>query len=83
MKINFQQIKIYTSVNRKTSQEGDARELFADTIYRNVGGIRAHALAMKIYKSEGVTEYDVEETKLIKDVAERFCLPGFIDGLNE
>lgn len=83
MIINFEQIKVYTSVSKKTAQMGDVREMFADTIYRNIGGIRAHALAMKIYKSEGETEYNDDEVKLIKNVAEQLCLPGFIDGLNE
>ncbi len=83
MIINFEQIKVYTSISKKTAQTGDAREMFADTIYRNIGGIRAHALAMKIYKSEGGTEYNDDEVKLIKNVAEQLCLPGFIDGLNE
>lgn len=82
-KINFQQFKIYTSVTRKTSETVDIRELFADMIYKNVSGIRAHALAMKIYKNEGTTDYDDAEVKLIKNVAEQLCVPGFIDGLNE
>ncbi len=52
-------------------------------IYMNVNGIKAHALAMKIYKSEGDTEYSPEEVKMIRSVAEQLCVPGFIDGLNE
>lgn len=82
-KIDFQHMKIYTGVSRKTAHTCDARETFADLIYRNAGGIRAHALAMKIYKSEGETEYSDDEIKLIQSVAEKMCVPGFIDGLNE
>lgn len=52
-------------------------------IYLNVNGIKAHALAMKIYRSEGETEYTPEEVRLIKEVAERLCAPNFIDGLTE
>ncbi len=83
MKLNFQHIKFNTGISRSTSQTGDAREQFADAIYRNVNGIRAHALAMKIYRSEGATEYTPDEVNLITGVAERLCLPGFIDGLRE
>lgn len=83
MKINFQHFKIYTSVSHKTNQTVDFREMFADTIYKNVGGIRAHALAMKIYQSENEMDYSSDEVRLIKKVAEQLCLPGFIDGLNE
>lgn len=82
-KINFQQFKVYASVSRKAAQTIDAREQFADMIYTHVNGIRAHALAMKIYESEGETEYGPEEMKLIRSVAEQLCVPGFIDGLNE
>lgn len=82
-KINFQQFKVYASVSRKAAQTIDAREQFADMIYTHVNGIRAHALAMKIYESEGETEYGPEEMKLIRSVAEQLCVPDFIDGLNE
>lgn len=82
-KIDFQHMKIYTGVSRKTAQTCDARETFADLIYRNAGGIRAHSLAFKIYGSEGETEYSPDEERMIKEIADRCCVPGFIDGLNE
>ena len=53
MQLNFQQFSVPTGVSRKNRQTGDARESFADMIYLNVNGIKAHALAMKIYQSEG------------------------------
>ena len=61
----------------------DVRETFADMIYNNVNGIKAHALALKIYGSEGEADYTDDEVKLVRIVAERLCVPGFIDGLNE
>lgn len=81
--IDFQHFKVYASISRKAVHTVDAREDFADMIYNNVNGIRAHALALKIYKSEGKTEYSDDEIKLIQAVAEKMCIPGFIDGLNE
>lgn len=48
-KIDFKHFKIYTTVSRKAAQTVDARETFADLIYKNVNGIKAHALALKIY----------------------------------
>lgn len=83
VKLNFQQFSVPTGVSRKNRQTGDARESFADMIYLNVNGIRAKALAMKIYQSEGETEYSSDEVKLIKEVAEKLCVPNFIDGLME
>ena len=83
MKLNFQQFSIPTGISRKTRQTGDARESFANMLYLNVNGIRAHALAMKIYNSEGEENYSPEEVQLIKEVAEKLCAPNFIDGLME
>lgn len=83
VKLNFQQFSVPTGVSRKNRQTGDARESFANMIYMNVNGIRAHALAMKIYNSEGEEEYSPEEVKLIREVAEKLCAPNFIDGLME
>ena len=82
-KIDFQHFKIYASVSHKASHTVDARENFADMIYNNVNGIKAHALALKIYESEGEADYTDDEVKLVRIVAERLCVPGFIDGLNE
>ena len=82
-KIDFKHFKIYTTVSRKAAQTVDARETFADMIYNNVNGIKAHSLAMKIYGSEGEANYTDDEVKLVRIVAERLCVPGFIDGLNE
>lgn len=83
IKLNFQQFSIPTGISRKNRQTGDARESFANMLYLNVNGIRAHALAMKIFNSEGEESYSPEEVKLIKEVAEKLCAPNFIDGLME
>lgn len=81
--INFRQFKVFASINHKVANTMDVRETFADMIYNNVNGIRAHALAMKIYNSEDDTEYGEDEIKLIRAVADKMCIPGFIDGLSE
>lgn len=83
MKIDFQYFNVYLSVTRKEARPMDVRETFADMIYNNVNGIKAHALALKIYGSEGEADYTDDEVKLVRVVAERLCVPGFIDGLNE
>lgn len=81
VKLNFKQFTVPTGISGRSTRTGDAREEFADIIYMNVNGIRAHALAMKIYKSEGLEEFTDEEKQLITGVAEHFCTPAFIDGL--
>lgn len=82
-RIDFEHFNVYTSVSRKVARSMDVRETFADMIYNNVNGIKAHALALKIYENKGAVEYTDEEVQLIRTVAEQLCVPGFIDGLNE
>lgn len=82
-RIGFQHFNVYLSVSHKEARPMDVRETFADMIYNNLNGIKAHALALKIYESEGEADYTDDEVKLVRVVAERLCVPGFIDGLNE
>ena len=81
MRIDFKHFIVPTGINGLHKRTGDARESFADIIYTMVNGIRAHALAMKIYKSDGAVEYTDDEVRLMKGLAERYCTPAFIDGL--
>ena len=80
-KINFQQFRIPTGIDKSHYQTGDARESVANMLYLNVNGIRAHALALKIYRSEGCTDFSDEEVKTLKEVANAYATPAFIDGL--
>lgn len=80
-KLNFKQFTMPAGISGRGNRTGDARESFADIVYMNANGIRAHALAMKIYRSEGAEEFTDEEMRLIMGLAERFCTPVFIDGL--
>ena len=82
-KINCQQFRIPTGIDKSRYQYGDARESVANMLYLNVNGIRAHALAMKIYQSDGEVDYSDEEIKTITDVANAYGTPAFIDGLRE
>lgn len=80
-KINFQQFRIPVGIGCTDYRTGDARESVANMIYLNVNGIRAHALAMKIYQSEGETEYSDDEINTIREVSNQYGTPAFIDGL--
>lgn len=82
-KINFQQFRIPAGIDRSRYQTGDARESVANMLYLNVNGIRAHALALKIYHSEGETDFTEEEVRTLSEVAATYATPAFIDGLNE
>lgn len=82
-KINFQQFRIPAGIDRSRYQTGDARESVANMLYLNVNGIRAHALALKIYRSEGETDFTEEEVRTLREVADTYATPAFIDGLGE
>lgn len=81
--INFQEFSVPVRIGSDMRRTGDARESVADLIYQNVGGIKAHSLALKIYRSEGATEYGEDEVRIIQGVFDRYALPSFIDGLRE
>lgn len=82
-KLNFQHFKIPTGIDRTQYRTGDARESVANMLYLNVNGIRAHALALKIYRSEGETDFTEEEVRTLQEVADTYATPAFIDGLND
>ncbi len=82
-KLDFQQFRIPEGICRSSYRTGDARESVANMLYLNVNGIRAHALAMKIYRSEGPSDYTDEEVRTLTEVANSYGTPAFIDGLNE
>lgn len=82
-KLNFQSFRIPMNVGRTEYQTGDARESIANLIYNNLNGIAAHALALKIYKSDGEMEYSEDEISTIRAITLKYASPGFIDGLME
>lgn len=79
--IDFEHFCIPAGIGSGEVQTGDVRESFANVIYKAGTGIRAHALALKIYGSKGATEYDDDEVALMRQMTARYCTPGFIDGL--
>lgn len=82
-KLNFQSLEIYSDISKQSKVTGDARESFANILYTQANGIKMHALAMKIYQSQGLTPYTDEEFSIIENVSNKFCTPAFIDGLQE
>ena len=83
MKIDFIRLRIYPGIDRQRSVEMDVRKDFADLIYQKGKGVAAHALALKIYNSAGGEEYGEEEVLQIRNYAESFVTPMFIDAVNE
>ena len=61
--------------------EQDVKKDFANLIYQYGKGIEFHALALKIFNSNGDTEYSEEECELIRQ-ASLSCAPFFIDAIS-
>ena len=50
MKVNFKEIKVYTSIKKDATKTMDLSLLIANTIYTTIPGIVAHSLALRIYE---------------------------------
>lgn len=81
-KINLKGIELFTNIARTQCVVTDARESFADLIYTKGNGIKAHALALKVYGSDENTEYDDEEVDAMRRFAQ-LCSPAFIDAFEK
>lgn len=81
MKIDFSKLEV-KSLIQKEGILTDVREPLANGLYVAGEGIAAHALAMKIYNSEGEVEYTDKEFDLIKSFVERNGTPMMIDAIN-
>ncbi len=81
-KVNFKEIEI-TNISGTQKVKADGRSDFADLLYTSSNGIAAHALAFKIYESDGEIEVTEQEEAIIVSLAEQKCIPAFIDGLRK
>lgn len=71
MKVNFKELPVYTSIRKDKTEKVDVSEVIADTIYKNVGGVVAHSLALRIY-NDGEVELNEKESEIIRMVADGF-----------
>ena len=82
-KIDFQHFRIANGIKQDVIVEIDTREQLADVIYNNVNGIAALTLAQKIYKSDGETEYDESEVKVLTEVIDNICRAAIVDAYHK
>lgn len=78
MKINFDELKVYTSLDKTQGTIQNVRKDFANLVYTQGSGIEAHALALKIYNGDSETEYNEQEIVLIRQFSQ-MCAPCMID----
>lgn len=85
-KINFKEFQIQENLFSDTKTLMDVREGFSNVVYKNSQGIKGLDLALKIYKSDGETEFNDDELQIIKSVSEICVAPitkAIQDILNE
>jgi hypothetical protein len=71
MKVNFKELPVYTSIRKDKTEKKDISEVVADIIYKNVGGVVAHSLALRIY-NDGEVELNEKECEIVRMVADGF-----------
>ena len=64
-RINFERIEIFVDIDKTRCSVENYKKDFANIIYQLGRGIEAHALAFKIFNSNGEIEYNDEETAII------------------
>ena len=78
MKVDFDEVKVYTSLDKMHGKVQNIRKEFADLVYTHGSGISSHVLALKIYNGNKDTEYDESEIELIRQFS-MMCAPCIID----
>lgn len=63
--IDFKNFKVYTDITHTKTADQDVRKDFADAMYKNLNGVMAHDVALRIYHSEGPVEFNEDELDLV------------------
>ena len=74
-RINFERIEIFVDIDKTRCSVENYKKDFANIIYQLGRGIEAHALAFKIFNSNGEIEYNDEECNMIKEIR-KFMFPS-------
>lgn len=77
--IDFTKLKVFTDISQEQTHVIDDHKGFADLVYKNVPGIAAHELAMRIYKSDGPIEVSEEDLQILIPFVEQCFTPIYID----
>lgn len=81
VKINFQDITVFVDIEKKQSVRKDLKNVIANDLYNHGRGLPFHALALKIYGSEGEVSLAEDEYELLMDYARQMGTPAIIDAL--
>lgn len=80
--LNLNELKVYKGLDKKDYVTCNGAKEIANFIYNNAAGLPYHALAIKLYNSEGIVQLDEEEEKLLV-TAVNLAIPAVIDAISE
>ena len=80
--IDFEHFKVFKDIAHSGSVVVDARFDFSDLMYKNLNGVMAHDLALRIYKSKGPVEFNEKEMEMLTAFAQT-TTPIFYDSFVE
>ena len=83
MKIDLEHFEVYVDLGKTQKVIVDQRKEFANALYQRGQGIACHALALKLWNTEGVSELTDEEYALLVRFAESVYPPCIIEALKE
>lgn len=79
VRINFEKVVIWTDLAHTQQVVRDLKGDVAEGLYQTGRGIAYHALALKVYNSNGMTEYTDDEYKILMEFVNNNGTPAFID----
>lgn len=79
MKIDFEHLKVFTDIAKTKEIVINVKVQIADAMYQNGFGIADHALAFKIFNSQGECELTDKEYQLFTAFIEQKCTPMIIE----
>jgi len=83
MKLDFDTLEVYTDLSRKKCTVARLRRPLANALYSQGTGLACHALALKLWNTEGQVELGDEEAAIIMRLVESSCSPAVIDAVRE
>lgn len=83
MKLNFENVEVYTSLDKSSCQVTNLRKSIANLIYNqgNGLGLEGVALATKMWNGDINTEYTEREAEIIRNLVVQTCAPCVIDAI--
>lgn len=81
MKIDFERVEVFTDLEKKNCTVLNMRKPLANMLYQHGSGLACHALAMRLWNTEGECELDEDERGVVLRLVEQVCTPSVIDAV--